>query len=477
MAILNEGQSNSFEHPTHDSGAQRADTYIKRKRVAEITEPDNPVPKRTRSSSKPITSSQEGPAWPTPASDGSARSEIHPKLQAKHSNSQSPKVALKTSTTENSQRIILDNGSSGAEDFPQASRSQSDSQASSISHWVSEGNWPKEYFTKDYPMGTQLNKKRSGSTLNDPARSGLSDVSSREKDYSSPKYDDRLEAVGIYTDLHEALPTEECKDLCSSLLEVDQEIPPNTLFDDAIFYPFFDEMQKENEATVRYYYTQLIVPPVEVLVARGAKHLSYLAAHVDTAWIRAVPLLGSPPQPDYCVGFRPRAFSPEQQKRIESLVGVTERNPLMATYKVYFPFLTCEVKCNNVPLTVADRQNAHSASFAVNALISLYRAAGREKELDRRILAFSVSHDAHAVKIYGHYASLDGPEPQFYRYLITEMSLIPGGKCGFCSSSFELITVQQGNGSGELETHPLLSGVLQNAMTCILPRNANPSSS
>lgn len=53
----------------------------------------------------------------------------------------------------------------------------------------------------------------------------------------------------------------------------------------------------------------------------------------------------------------------------------------MATYYIYFPFLTCEVKCGATGLDVADRQDAHSMTLAVRAVVELFRAVKREKEV------------------------------------------------------------------------------------------------
>ncbi len=61
----------------------------------------------------------------------------------------------------------------------------------------------------------------------------------------------------------------------------------------------------------------------------------------------------------------------------------------MATYYMYFPFLTCEVKCGAVALDIADRQNAHSMPMVVRGVVELFRLVKREKELYREILAFS----------------------------------------------------------------------------------------
>ncbi|KIV98499.1 uncharacterized protein PV09_09701 [Verruconis gallopava] len=90
----------------------------------------------------------------------------------------------------------------------------------------------------------------------------------------------------------------------------------------------------------------------------------------------------------------------------------------MATYYIYFPFLTCEVKCGAAALDIADRQNAYSMTLAVRATIELFRLVGREMELHRKILAFSISHDHTSVRIYGHYPVVDGKDTKYYRHPI-----------------------------------------------------------
>ena len=80
---------------------------------------------------------------------------------------------------------------------------------------------------------------------------------------------------------------------------------------------------------------------------------------------------------------------------------------------MYFPFLTREVKCGDQALNVADRQNMHSASILVKRIVELFRRIKREDELHRKVLAFSVSHDNETVKIYGHYALINGTKTRF----------------------------------------------------------------
>ena len=67
---------------------------------------------------------------------------------------------------------------------------------------------------------------------------------------------------------------------------------------------------------------------------------------------------------------------------------------------------------------VADCQNAHSMAFAVRAILELFRLVKREKEIDREILAFSVSHNHDSVRIYGHYPVIEGKDTKYYRHAI-----------------------------------------------------------
>ncbi len=54
-------------------------------------------------------------------------------------------------------------------------------------------------------------------------------------------------------------------------------------------------------------------------------------------------------------------------------------------------------------------------TITVRGVVELYRAVKREKELHREILAFSISHDYSTVRIYGHYAIIEGDKTTFYR--------------------------------------------------------------
>lgn len=121
------------------------------------------------------------------------------------------------------------------------------------------------------------------------------------------------------------------------------------------------------------------------------------------------------------MGFRREAFTNEQLDKLAPFIGnfiSGDHSYFMATYYMYFPFLTCEVKCGAAALDIADRQNAHSMTLAVRATVELFRLVGREMELHREILAFSVSHDYTSVRIYGHYPVIDGKDTKYYRHPI-----------------------------------------------------------
>ena len=62
-------------------------------------------------------------------------------------------------------------------------------------------------------------------------------------------------------------------------------------------------------------------------------------------------------------------------------------------------------------------------TIAVRSLIELFRAVKREEELNREILAFSVSHDHRSVRIYGHYAVIDNNQTTFYRHPIRTLDI------------------------------------------------------
>ncbi|KAF2237789.1 hypothetical protein EV356DRAFT_564406 [Viridothelium virens] len=182
--------------------------------------------------------------------------------------------------------------------------------------------------------------------------------------------------------------------MCHQLLDKDQIVPQNSLFRDDLFGRLCWKIQERNEAMIIQDVSRLIVLSAMNLAIYGDTHLDILTESVNKAWISSIPVEGPRPQPDFTVGFNQSLFMMEQLKKLDPLTdSVFDTSFFVATYRMYFPFLTCEVKCGTVALDVANRQNAHSMIIAVRSIVELYKAVKREKELNQGILAFSVSHD------------------------------------------------------------------------------------
>ena len=347
--------------------------------------------------------------------------------------------------------------SCGAKGEPQkgAESGTSNNHADPVQTWIQTKRWPSRYFEQDsqaredfehdswpkeqmeesnqvvqyveinggrYPrpirkVPTSLRRKQSDSSL-----TGSSDQKKRESksaQYRDARYTMLLAAKGSFLEQSDLGITDTSRTWCTTLLSSVQTVPKETLFRDDIFEKTCRKTQDRNEARVIQDIAQLIVPSVENLATYGARHLDHLIENVNEGWTGSIPVEGPRPQPDYSVGFRRSAFTDEQLKRLDPLIGsVYDTSFFVATYRMYFQFLTCEVKCGAAALDIADRQNAHSMTVAVRGVLELYRAVKREKELHREILAFSISHDHSSVRIYGHYAVIEESKTTFYRHPI-----------------------------------------------------------
>ncbi|KID82379.1 hypothetical protein MAJ_11359, partial [Metarhizium majus ARSEF 297] len=302
-----------------------------------------------------------------------------------------------------------------------------------IEYWVDEGYWPESNRKEsNCKMHRLLVKKKSSSSIRSRKRctpgsasSVASDQRPREEKsapYSEPRYNKLLESEGSFMYRSKLGISEQCKSLCQDLLKI-RQLPAGSLFRDEVFEATCHKVADRNEARVMHDIRPLIVPSAETLAINGAGHLECLIESINEGWNNCIRLTAKRPQPDFSVGFQRSAFSQDQLVILSPFLGepiAGDQNYFMATYLMYFPFLTCEVKCGTAALDVADRQNAHSATIAARAVVKLFQLVHRESELHRRILAFSFSHDHQSVRIYGHYAeiSVDENETKYYRHTI-----------------------------------------------------------
>ncbi|KAL2190368.1 hypothetical protein L209DRAFT_750445 [Thermothelomyces heterothallicus CBS 203.75] len=305
-----------------------------------------------------------------------------------------------------------------------------------VAFWVKEGHWPEEQdwleetSRMDFTMGhlplarkkssPNLTRKRSNSAISMTP----SDQKPREEKsapYRDQRYETLVEVKGSYMTKAPLGLASASQALCQSLLEKTPPVPSDTLFRDDIFEITCQKIYNKNEARVIQDISRLIVPSAESLATFGVKHLDILIESVNEGWNNLIPLTSTRPQPDYSVGFKRDAFTKDQLAKLSPFIGdfiAGDQSFFMATYYMYFPFLTCEVKCGATALDIADRQNAHSMTLAVRAIVELFRIVKREDELNRKILAFSISHNHQSVRIYGHYLVIAGKDTKYYRHPI-----------------------------------------------------------
>ncbi|KAF2207942.1 hypothetical protein CERZMDRAFT_118922 [Cercospora zeae-maydis SCOH1-5] len=300
-----------------------------------------------------------------------------------------------------------------------------------IAYWAANKRWPRQYFEEGKVMENILARKRSSSARSRknsdadsaaPSSTDQGEPKSREQksaEYKQPQYETVLATKGFLMKPSPRGVTITSKDWCKVLVEQENNYPEDTLFRDDLFSSTCETIRNRNETRVIRDIALLIVPSAEVFAIRGATHLECLIESVNEGWNNSIPITKTRPQPDYAVGFRREAFKQEQLDRMHPIIGdFNDQSYFMATWYMYFPFLTCEVKCGAATLDVADRQNAHNAAIAVRAVVELFRAVKREKELHREILAFSISHDYRSVRIYGYYAEIADSGTKYYRHPI-----------------------------------------------------------
>jgi hypothetical protein len=273
-----------------------------------------------------------------------------------------------------------------------------------------------------------LRRKRSDVTSEIASSRTPSDQQPREQKsapYRHPRYEGQLSERGSFMSKYKGGISAESKTLCQKLLNSAQSPPKDTLFEDELFEDTLESIKGRNEARVVRDIAQLIVPPAEILAIRGATHLKILRETTNAGWNNAIPFYGPRPQPDYSLGFKREAFTREQLQKLQPFIGneIEDLSYVAATYDMYFPFLTSEVKCGASALDIADRQNAHSQTVALRGLVELFRLVGRENELHQEINGFSFSHSDEYVRVWGHYAVINGRDLTFYRHPIATFGI------------------------------------------------------
>ncbi|OJD25764.1 hypothetical protein ACJ73_02862 [Blastomyces percursus] len=281
-------------------------------------------------------------------------------------------------------------------------------------YWCRNECWPKEYFRAQpeqiESMSHLLTKKSSNAPTDQESRDGKS------AKYRSATYETVLATKDSFMAESELGVTERSKEICKMLLDEKQTIPKGTIFQNDRFQKACQKLQGKNESRVIQDISRLIVPAAETLATCGAKNLECLVESVNEPWGSSISFCGPHPRPDYAVGFGRSAFTEDKLDKFKPFLGYdpdTYSSFFLATFYMDFPFLISEAK-GTAALDIADRQNAHSMTLAVRGVIELFKLVGREDEVNREILAFSISHDNRTVRIYGHYAVIERSKTSFY---------------------------------------------------------------
>ena len=323
-----------------------------------------------------------------------------------------------------------------------------------IEFWNENKTWPtqKQESTMDrfwqladddLASKRSLGRKRSNASLSsETTPTQITCSMSREQKcapYKNVAFENQLRDHGSLLFESELGITAESKELCRQLLHKPRSVPQHTPFsDDESFEKTCRRITNENETKVIHRISEFIVPSAETLADTGADHLTHIRETANACWVNYKPFIYPPasgsgsrsgprPQPDFGFGFDRYAFSAEQLQKLQPFLGdpLTDFSLFAATSQMYFPFLTCEVKCGDGGLTVADRQNAYAQSIILRGLYRLFRLVAREKELHRTIIGFSISHNAKDVRLWGHYPVIKGENVKFYRHPISEFIFKP----------------------------------------------------
>ncbi len=278
-----------------------------------------------------------------------------------------------------------------------------------VAHWAHTSFWPEDLWQRGFGMDETASKKRK------------TDSTHRT---STVK---RMAMHGVFMQ-NSKLIQKDSKSLCEEYMKGDRTTVKSSVFTAEGFSRVLERVRNSNEARITRDVTPWIVPSAEVLYFCDELKLDYIGDELNAEWIRCATMGGKRPKPDYIAGLLQTAFTEEEIDKLENYARPDR--PFRFTPELSFPFLMCEAKTGEVGLNEADRQNIHSASIAVRAIVMLYREAfghtapHRVRELYGKVLAFTVSHDNDRVLLYGHFAvaNISG-ELEFYHYPIDIISL------------------------------------------------------
>lgn len=239
--------------------------------------------------------------------------------------------------------------------------------------------------------------------------------------YRDGNYRVVLETKGSFTCPSEAGLIDEDRKLCDQLLNETQPIPSDILFGDDHFPRFHRNLRGRSEARICLDLHPRVAPSVENLYICGRREFEGLIEGHNDPWVKAIPFYGPRPQPDHTFGFKWTNFTEEHRRKLG--IEPTEKSYYTAREDIYFPYLTVEVKCGKQGLDLADMPNINSMTTVLRGVVDVFRRAGRAKDVHRRVLGFSISHDDNGVRIHAHYPEIDGDKTTYWRETLKDFSI------------------------------------------------------
>ncbi|KAL2833608.1 hypothetical protein BJY01DRAFT_253407 [Aspergillus pseudoustus] len=281
-----------------------------------------------------------------------------------------------------------------------------------VCHWIRNRKWPEEGFRRDRDKtssGADDEEEDDDDDEDDEngGRRNSRDSSLVTKWTPFLKLNDSYWYDG-WTGVHD-----EEKKLLQALAERDCATPQGTVFD-ANTLRYLDRVSVLGSHTgLAALVFPLLVPFAGVEALRGTIPSTNLADMIGELWDASASLDVDEqrnwqipePQPDYSVGVsRRRGLTDAQSEKLEPYLSANGSTSFFeASSDIIFPFLTAEGKDSNGSIKVAEKENMHHMTRSMKGVAELFKLVKRERELDCRILGFSISFDYSMVKIHAHY--------------------------------------------------------------------------
>ncbi len=322
------------------------------------------------------------------------------------------------------------------EEGRKASESEEKEKDNHISFWAANHTWP-DNFAEPRAMSpsNNTNKRQQTSDRSQSGNEGKSRTYTQRRrigDVPEPytkAYENYIFTQGLDMNDHKGgkLVSPDSKVTCSDLQRLTCVAISPTVYSKVETLEVVKLCRNRNEAMVNRDVTPLILPPIiSFHLKDGGNQFEHLIDEVNTLWHESWVLAGPRPKPDLAVGFVSSAFTMEENRKLTYYTSF--ENLTRPTDDLSFPFLMFQIKCDN-GLDYADRQNMHSCSVAVKALLKFeqkadqYREDNQFESLLGKILVYSISHDQKDALVYGHYALVEGENWTYYRHRIERFDI------------------------------------------------------